>query len=128
MSQHIIEDGQSFAEQLQQRLEENPSWILHPYPIAIPHMKDAMFKQPCILITILDEPIELNNVQNDNHSIKYMLSMFIPENAIMTKLVSTISETLSDHLENLDNFMQNPQEFKTILEKQFLKQIKQQLI
>ena len=82
-------------------------------------MKDDMFKQPCILITILEEPIALSNVQNDNHSIKYMLSMFIPENAIMTKLVSTISETLSDHLENLDDFMQNPQEFKTILEKQF---------
>ncbi|MFV5932821.1 BglG family transcription antiterminator [Staphylococcus warneri] len=128
VSQDIIEDGQSFAEQLQHRLEDNPSWILRPYPIAIPHMKDDMFKQPCILITILEEPIALSNVQNDNHSIKYMLSMFIPENAIMTKLVSTISETLSDHLENLDDFMQNPQEFKTILEKQFLKQIKQQLI
>jgi mannitol operon transcriptional antiterminator len=36
--------------------------------------------------------------------------VFIPEDAIMTKLVSTISETLSDHLENLDDFMQNPQE------------------
>ncbi|MCI2771973.1 BglG family transcription antiterminator [Staphylococcus warneri] len=128
VSQDIIEDGQPFAEQLQHRLEDNPSWILRPYPIAIPHMKDDMFKQPCILITILEEPIALSNVQNDNHSIKYMLSMFIPENAIMTKLVSTISETLSDHLENLDDFMQNPQEFKTILEKQFLKQIKQQLI
>lgn len=91
-------------------------------------MKDAMFKQPSILITTLEEPIVLSNVQNDNHLIKYMLSMFIPEDAIMTKLVSTISETLSDHLESLDDFMQNPQEFKTILEKQFLKQIKQQLI
>lgn len=40
VSHRIIDDGQSFAELLQHRLEENPNWILSPYPIAIPHMRD----------------------------------------------------------------------------------------
>ncbi len=128
VSHRIIDDGQSFAELLQHRLEENPNWILSPYPIAIPHMRDSMFKEPCILITILEEPIKMSNIQNDNDYINYMLSMFIPDNAIMVDLVSTISETLSNHLENLDDFMKNPHDFKIILEKQFLKRIKKQLI
>lgn len=46
VSHRIIDDGQSFAELLQHRLEENPNWILSPYPIAIPHMRDSMFKEP----------------------------------------------------------------------------------
>ncbi|MGX0401768.1 hypothetical protein ACUXAQ_002213 [Staphylococcus pasteuri] len=70
----------------------------------------------------------MSNIQNDNDYINYMLSMFIPDNAIMVDLVSTISETLSNHLENLDDFMKNPHDFKIILEKQFLKRIKKQLI
>ncbi|MEJ7459199.1 hypothetical protein, partial [Staphylococcus saprophyticus] len=29
----------SFAELLQNKLNQNPGWVLQPYPIAIPHLK-----------------------------------------------------------------------------------------
>lgn len=32
----------SFAELLQDKLNQNPGWILQPYPVAIPHMKDDL--------------------------------------------------------------------------------------
>ena len=39
-----------------------------------------MFKKPMILITILEKPIQFQHNQNDESSIHYMISMFIPDN------------------------------------------------
>ena len=50
--QQIINDVQSFADELQQRsLTQN--YILDPYPIAIPHLKHRLILRPYILVTIL---------------------------------------------------------------------------
>lgn len=125
--QHI-DDAQSFAELLQQRLEQNPGWILEPYPVMMPHLKGTIIQSPVILITILDSPLMIGSIQNDNFKIKYLISMFIPEDAVMASLVSELSEFLSLQLDNIDDFMQNPQEFKTILQSKFLNYIKNQII
>lgn len=124
----VINDTQSFAELLQQRLIENPGWILSPYPIAIPHLKDNLIQQPIILITILDQPLVLQSIQNDNQKIKYMISMFIPDNDFMASIVSDLSEILSMQLESIDTFMKKPQELKTLLRNKFLKRIQNQFI
>lgn len=127
LNENIIEDRQSFADLLQSKFEQNPNWVLHPYPIAIPHLKDNMFKKPSILITILEEPIQLQRNQNDLNSVHYLISMFIPDNQKMAQFVSALSEALSEHLNDIEEFMQNPYEFKTILRNKLLNQIKNQL-
>lgn len=128
LNENIIEDRQSFADLLQCKFEQNPNWVLHPYPVAIPHLRDNMFKKPSILITILEEPIQLQRNQNDLSSVKYLISMFIPDNQKMAQLVGALSEVLSEHLDDIDEFMQNPQEFKTILRNKILHLIKIQLL
>ncbi|MBE5676979.1 BglG family transcription antiterminator [Staphylococcus sp. SS87] len=129
LHQHdAIYDVQSFAELLEERLKDNPGWILDPYPVAIPHLKDKLIKRPLILITLLDQPIELPSIQNDHFTIKYMISMFIPEDDFMSTLVSDLSEILSLHLESIDTFMEKPQELKTLLRNKFLKRIQNQFI
>lgn len=127
LNENIIEDRQSFADLLQSKFEQNPNWVLHPYPVAIPHLKDNMFKKPSILITILEEPIQLQRNQNDLNSVHYLISMFIPDNQKMAQFVSVLSEALSEHLNDIEEFMQNPYEFKTILRSKLLNQIKNQL-
>ncbi|UMT77642.1 BglG family transcription antiterminator [Staphylococcus roterodami] len=129
LHQHdAIYDVQSFAELLEQRLKDNPGWILDPYPVAIPHLKGKLIKRPLILITLLDQPLELPSIQNDHFTIKYMISMFIPEDDFMSTLVSDLSEILSLHLESIDTFMEKPQELKTLLRNKFLKRIQNQFI
>ena len=44
-----------------------------------------------VLITVLEEPLILPSIQNDNQTIKYMISMFIPDNDFMASLVSDLS-------------------------------------
>lgn len=127
LNENIIEDRQSFADLLQSKFEQNPNWVLHPYPVAIPHLKDNMFKKPSILITILEEPIQLQRNQNDLNSVHYLISMFIPDNQKMAQFASALSEALSEHLNDIEEFMQNPYEFKTILRNKLLNQIKNQL-
>ncbi len=127
LNENIIEDRQSFADLLQSKFEQNPNWVLHPYPVAIPHLKDNMFKKPSILITILEEPIQLQRNQNDLNSVHYLISMFIPDNQKMAQFVSALSEAVSEHLNDIEEFMQNPYEFKTILRNKLLNQMKNQL-
>ncbi|GBW23895.1 transcriptional antiterminator, BglG family/DNA-binding protein [Staphylococcus aureus] len=107
---------------------DNPGWILSPYPVAIPHLRDNMIKHPMVLITVLEEPLILPSIQNDNQTIKYMISMFIPDNDFMASLVSDLSEFLSLKLESIDTFMENPQELETLLRNKFLERIKKQFI
>ena len=75
LNENVIERNQSFADLLQLKYEQHPNWILNPYPVAIPHLRDDMFKKPMILI--LEKPIQFQHNQNDESSIHYMISMFI---------------------------------------------------
>ena len=45
----------------------------------------------------------------------------------MAQFVSALSEALSEHLNDIEEFMQNPYEFKTIFKKQIIKSNKNQL-
>lgn len=75
----------------------------------------------------MEEPIQLQRNQNDLNSVHYLISMFIPDNQKMAQFVSALSEALSEHLNDIEEFMQNPYEFKTILRSKLLNQIKNQL-
>ena len=99
---HCANSQTSFAELLQDKLNQNPGWILQPYPVAIPHMKDDLILRPLILITILNESLGMQSTQNDLFKIKYMVSLFIPNNDEMAQLVGELSAELGHHLEQIE--------------------------
>ena len=122
----IIEDKQSFAELIKQRMDEQ-GFVLDPYPIAMPHLKSDLIKKPFILVTILEKPLMLNSNQNDKVSITYLLNMFIPPDDIMAQLISELSGKIGEHLDNLDQFMQQPEQLSGLLKQSYLKALQNQL-
>ena len=118
----------SFAELLQNKLNQNPGWILQPYPVAIPHLKDDLIQHPLIVITILDQVLTMQSTHNDQFKIKYLIGLFIPHNDEMAQLVGELSAELGHHLDHIDDFMKQPEQLKQNLRNNFLKQIKKQLI
>ena len=123
---HIIEDKQSFAELIKQRMDEQ-GFVLDPYPIAMPHLKSDLIKKPFILVTILEKPLMLNSNQNDKVSITYLLNMFIPPDDIMAQLISELSGKIGEHLDNIDQFMQQPEQLSDLLKQSYLKALQNQL-
>lgn len=126
LEHQIITEGQSFAELIKQHMDRQ-GFVLAPYPIAIPHLKSEIIKKPFILITILNEPILLNSNQNDNLSVRYLLSMFVPPDDTMAQLVSDISGKLVEHLDNIDGFMEQPEQLQTLLKQNYLMQLQKLL-
>lgn len=126
-SNHSITDTESFAELLQDKLEVNRSWVLDPYPIAIPHLRHDSIQSPLIQINILREPIYLRSNQNDKVKIEYLMSMFIPNDEDMAKLISSLVQSLTYHLDSIDEFMKKPHEVKSILKTEYLNELKKQL-
>ncbi|WP_436947688.1 BglG family transcription antiterminator [Staphylococcus xylosus] len=126
LEHQIITEGQSFAELIKQHMDCQ-GFVLAPYPIAIPHLKSEIIKKPFILITILNEPILLNSNQNDNLSVRYLLSMFVPPDDTMAQLVSDISGKLVEHLDNIDGFMEQPEQLQTLLKQSYLMQLQKLL-
>ncbi|MDW8568813.1 BglG family transcription antiterminator [Staphylococcus shinii] len=122
----IITEGQSFAELIKQHMDRQ-GFVLDPYPIAIPHLKSEIIKKPFILITILNEPILLNSNQNDNLSVRYLLSMFVPPDDTMAQLISDISGKLVEHLDNIDGFMEQPEQLQSLLKQSYLMQLQKLL-
>ena len=122
----IIEDKQSFAELIKQRMDEQ-GFVLDPYPIAMPHLKSDLIKKPFILVTILENPLLLKSNQNDKVSVTYLLNMFIPPDDIMAQLISELSGKIGEHLDNLDQFMQQPEQLSDLLKQSYLKALQNQL-
>lgn len=122
ISHQIITDGTSFADLIKQHMDRQ-GFVLEPYPIAIPHLKNEIIKKPFILITILNEPIVLKSNQNDNQTVTYLLNMFVPPDDIMSQLVSDISGKLVEHLDNIDGFMEKPEQLQDLLKQSYLIQL-----
>ncbi|HLR18827.1 MAG TPA: BglG family transcription antiterminator [Staphylococcus sp.] len=122
ISHQIIADGQSFAELINHHMDTQ-GFVLDPYPIAIPHLKNDMIQKPFILITILNEPILLKSNQNDNLPVKYLLNMFVPLDDTLSQLVSDISGKMVNHLDNIDDFMEHPEQLSDILKHSYLIQL-----
>ncbi|MEK4561294.1 BglG family transcription antiterminator [Staphylococcus sp. FSL K6-3157] len=122
LSHQIITDGQSFAELIKHHMDTQ-GFVLEPYPIAIPHLKNEIIQKPFILITILNESIMLKSNQNDDLSVNYLLNMFVPHDDTMSQLVSDISGKMVEHLDNIDEFMQHPEQLLDILKQSYLIQL-----
>ncbi|PTE84444.1 PTS lactose transporter subunit IIB [Staphylococcus equorum] len=122
LSHQIITDGQSFAELIKHHMDTQ-GFVLEPYPIAIPHLKNEIIQKPFILILILNEPIMLKSNQNDDLSVNYLLNMFVPHDDTMSQLVSDISGKMVEHLDSIDEFMQHPEQLLDILKQSYLIQL-----
>ncbi|MBF7020718.1 BglG family transcription antiterminator [Staphylococcus sp. 18_1_E_LY] len=122
----VIQSKMSFADLIHQRaLEQN--FVLEPYPLALPHLKHDMVLKPIILISILNEPINFMNDQNDQHEIQYLLCIFVPEDEISARIVSDFSSELVNHLDNLNNLMSQPEQLINILKQSYLQQLQTKL-
>ncbi|RIL46623.1 BglG family transcription antiterminator [Staphylococcus equorum] len=122
LSHQIITDGQSFAELIKHHMDTQ-GFVLEPYPIAIPHLKNEIIQKPFILILILNEPIMLKSNQNDDLSVNYLLNMFVPHDDTMSQLVSDISGKMVEHLDSIDEFMQHQEQLLDILKQSYLIQL-----
>ncbi|MGY3480374.1 MULTISPECIES: BglG family transcription antiterminator [Staphylococcus] len=123
---HIIEDKQSFAELIKQRMDEQ-GFVLDPYPIAMPHLKSDLIKKPFILVTILEKPLMLNSNQNDKVSVTYLLNMFIPPDDIMAQFISELSGKIGEYIDGIDQFMKQPEQLTDLLKQSYLKALQNQL-
>lgn len=122
----VISHKTSFADLIHQRaLEQN--FVLEPYPLAIPHLKDEIILKPFVLVAILNEPINFMNNQNDKHAIQYLLCIFVPNDEISARIVSNFSSELVNHLDNLNNIMSQPEQLTKILKHSYLQQLQTKL-
>ncbi|MBF7016524.1 BglG family transcription antiterminator [Staphylococcus durrellii] len=122
----VITNKKSFADLIHRRaLEQN--FVLEPYPLAIPHLKNDMILKPFILVSILNDPISFMNNQNDSHAIQYLLSIFVPEDEISARIVSNFSSELVNHLDNLTDLMSHPEQLTNILKHSYLQQLQTKL-
>lgn len=124
--QQIINDVQSFADELQQRsLTQN--YILDPYPIAIPHLKHRLILRPYILVTILNQPMEVIDDQNDKHTIQYLLAMFAPEDDFSAEIISRFSSAFANHLTELETLMLYPERIRELVKQSYLQELQNKL-
>lgn len=124
LNEQAIPDVNQFSQYLQEKIANHPGWLLAPYPVAIPHLRDSIILKPVILVTILDTPIKMSNMQADDFKVKYMISMFIPDNEEMAQLVSQFIEEVGKHLEDIETFMKEPEKLRTILKSKISEKIK----
>ena len=53
--------------------------------------------------------------------------MFIPPDDIMAQLISELSGKIGEHLDNIDQFMQQPEQLSDLLKQSYLKALQNQL-
>ncbi|RIP32861.1 PRD domain-containing protein [Staphylococcus gallinarum] len=120
----IINDKLAFIKLLQQR-NNDQNFALDPYPIAIPHLKSDLIQKPFVLISILDSPLLFEKNSSDTIEIHYLLSMFLPsDDTVLSEIVSDLSSSLVEHLDKLDQFIQDPNQIKEIIKQSYLLKIK----
>ncbi|MCU5746616.1 BglG family transcription antiterminator [Staphylococcus sp. SQ8-PEA] len=120
----MIQDRESFVEVLKGRQMER-GYTLDPYPLALPHLKHKMIKQPVMIISILQTPIKLS--PHNGVPIKYIISIFIPDDDALAHIISELTSELFIYLEDLDSMMKQPEKLLNILKQKYLLMLKQTL-
>lgn len=118
----IIDDRQSFSELLVARMEED-GYALAPYPLALPHLRSSVIQKPMLLLTVLEQPLELPN-HNDT-PIRYLINIFIPDDPNLAQLVSHFTGELIHHLDDIDVLMSDPDKLISILKDQYVAYLQQ---
>lgn len=127
LAKHKSIINKSQFKQVLKTYAENRNITLAPYPIGLPHLKHALIVRPMVMITRLKQPLTIIE-QTQEHTIHYLISMFLPEDSPSSPIVSAISEVITCNLHRIDELMQNPNEIIDEMKKAFIRETKQILL
>ncbi|MHD0397138.1 PRD domain-containing protein [Staphylococcus simulans] len=127
LAKHKSIQNQAQFKQVLSTYAEERNITLAPYPIGLPHLKHALIVKPMIMITRLKQPLTIKETSQE-HTIHYLISMFLPEDSPSSPIVSAISEAITCNLHRFDELMENPNEIIDEMKKAFIRETKQILL
>ncbi|MBF9298204.1 BglG family transcription antiterminator [Mammaliicoccus sciuri] len=127
LSKHrVIDNTHTFSEKLNSRLNLQ-GFALTGYPVAIPHLSDESIKKPQLIITELTKPLMLKTIENEQQEVNWLVCMFIPRNSEQGQLMSEVSSLITEHLDDIDQLLNDRVKIENTLKSFFLNKLKQKL-
>lgn len=123
---HVIDHTHTFSEKLNKRMNLQ-GFALTGYPIAIPHLSDESIKKPQLIITKLTKPLMLKTIENEEQEVTWLVCMFIPRNSEQGQLMSEVSSLITEHLDDIDQLLNDRAKIENTLKSFFLNKLKQKL-
>ncbi|MEB7423073.1 BglG family transcription antiterminator [Mammaliicoccus sciuri] len=127
LSKHrVIDNTHTFSEKLNIRMNLQ-GFALTGYPVAIPHLSDESIKKPQLIITELTKPLRLKTIENEEQEVNWLVCMFIPRNSEQGQLMSKVSSLITEHLDDIDQLLNDRVKIENTLKSFFLNKLKQKL-
>ncbi|WP_436858659.1 BglG family transcription antiterminator [Mammaliicoccus sciuri] len=127
LSKHrVIDNTHTFSEKLNNRMNLQ-GFALTGYPVAIPHLSDESIKKPQLIITELTKPLMLKTIENEQQEVNWLVCMFIPRNSEQGQLMSEVSSLITEHLDDIDQLLNDRVKIENTLKSFFLNKLKQKL-
>ncbi|MEB6196788.1 BglG family transcription antiterminator [Mammaliicoccus sciuri] len=127
LSKHrVIDNTHTFSEKLNSRMNLQ-GFALTGYPVAIPHLSDESIKKPQLIITELTKPLMLKTIENEQQEVNWLVCMFIPRNSEQGQLMSEVSSLITEHLDDIDQLLNDRVKIENTLKSFFLNKLKQKL-
>ncbi|WP_210552045.1 BglG family transcription antiterminator [Mammaliicoccus sciuri] len=127
LSKHrVIDNTHTFSEKLNIRMNLQ-GFALTGYPVAIPHLSDESIKKPQLIITELTKPLRLKTIENEEQEVNWLVCMFIPRNSEQGQLMSEVSSLITEHLDGIDQLLNDRVKIENTLKSFFLNKLKQKL-
>ncbi len=127
LSKHrVIDNTHTFSEKLNSRMNIQ-GFALTGYPVAIPHLSDESIKKPQLIITELTKPLMLKTIENEQQEVNWLVCMFIPRNSEQGQLMSEVSSLITEHLDDIDQLLNDRVKIENTLKSFFLNKLKQKL-
>lgn len=127
LSKHrVIDNTHTFSEKLNSRMNLQ-GFALTGYPVAIPHLSDESIKKPQLIITELTKPLRLKTIENQHQEVNWLVCMFIPRNSEQGQLMSEVSSLITEHLDDIDQLLNDRVKIENTLKSFFLNKLKQKL-
>ncbi|EZX17521.1 BglG family transcription antiterminator [Mammaliicoccus sciuri] len=127
LSKHrVIDNTHTFNEKLNSRMNLQ-GFALTGYPVAIPHLSDESIKKPQLIITELTKPLMLKTIENEQQEVNWLVCMFIPRNSEQGQLMSEVSSLITEHLDDIDQLLNDRVKIENTLKSFFLNKLKQKL-
>ncbi|MBG9209072.1 BglG family transcription antiterminator [Mammaliicoccus sciuri] len=127
LSKHrVIDNTHTFSEKLNSRMNLQ-GFALTGYPVAIPHLSDESIKKPQLIITELTKPLRLKTIENEEQEVNWLVCMFIPRNSEQGQLMSEVSSLITEHLDDIDQLLNDRVKIENTLKSFFLNKLKQKL-
>ncbi|MCS4486989.1 BglG family transcription antiterminator [Staphylococcus americanisciuri] len=118
--QGVIEDVTRFGTLLIKQ-DHTQSFSLSPFPVAIPHLTNEHIIKPHFSIGILQHPI----TTRDQSEIRYVICAMLPQNSQLKPLISQLYSIVTEHLDAIATWLEQPLDVENTLKQQILTFIKQ---